>query len=337
MEKDDEVKGEGNSINYEARMLDTRVGRFLSLDPLATVYPELTPYQFASNTPIQAIDLDGLEQYHYTLNFDKKGKASVNLTHETHFTYEHWRWGKSKIFGINVPVPESYRTEDHKWVVHTGIVHEGLTPDNSQIYRMELSRQFDSKKEMDAWLANVTPAKLKEVEQNYTTLDKLGHYLYIIQDVYRDSRPGGGSGTKKSIVKSGNAPKQLIKNKLPVSRDGKLLGSIQNGNVKMYGKTQANGNFDFIVTEKGDVLLGRKHSFMSGGSDVQAAGILKMRNGKIVNIDNNSGHYTPNLEEAKNFKEILKKNGVDVSNAHLKVYDENGNTIHHEVPKDYNN
>ena len=45
--------------------------RFLSVDPIARDFPELTPYQFASNTPIKAIDLDGLEagdiyqvQYH---------------------------------------------------------------------------------------------------------------------------------------------------------------------------------------------------------------------------------------------------------------------------------
>jgi hypothetical protein len=31
------------------------------VDPLFRSYPELTPYQFASNTPIQAIDLDGKE------------------------------------------------------------------------------------------------------------------------------------------------------------------------------------------------------------------------------------------------------------------------------------
>ena len=36
---------------------------FLSVDPLTKSYPMLTPYQFASNTPIQAIDLDGLEAY----------------------------------------------------------------------------------------------------------------------------------------------------------------------------------------------------------------------------------------------------------------------------------
>lgn len=43
------------------RIYDPRLGKFLSTDPIAREYPELTPYQYASNTPIQAIDLDGLE------------------------------------------------------------------------------------------------------------------------------------------------------------------------------------------------------------------------------------------------------------------------------------
>ncbi len=57
------MKGEGNQQDYGMRIYDPRVGRFLSVDPISKSYPELTPYQFASNTPIQAIDLDGLEKY----------------------------------------------------------------------------------------------------------------------------------------------------------------------------------------------------------------------------------------------------------------------------------
>jgi RHS repeat-associated protein len=60
-ENDNEVKGTGNQQDYGMRIYDPRVGRFLSVDPLTQKYAELTPYQFASNTPIQAIDLDGLE------------------------------------------------------------------------------------------------------------------------------------------------------------------------------------------------------------------------------------------------------------------------------------
>ena len=60
-EKDDEAKGSGAQYDYGMRVYDPRVGKFLSRDPLTKDYPELTPYQFASNTPIRAIDLDGGE------------------------------------------------------------------------------------------------------------------------------------------------------------------------------------------------------------------------------------------------------------------------------------
>jgi RHS repeat-associated protein len=60
-ENDNEVAGLGNWQDYGMRMYSPRLGRFPSVDPLTAIYPELTPYQFASNTPIQAIDLDGGE------------------------------------------------------------------------------------------------------------------------------------------------------------------------------------------------------------------------------------------------------------------------------------
>ncbi|SRX75228.1 RHS repeat domain-containing protein [Aequorivita antarctica] len=60
-EMDDEIKGEGNSINYKYRMHDPRVGRFFAMDPLDGKYPDLTPYQFSSNMPIHAPELEGLE------------------------------------------------------------------------------------------------------------------------------------------------------------------------------------------------------------------------------------------------------------------------------------
>ena len=60
-ENDNEVKGEGNQQDYGMRIYDPRLMRFLSVDPISNDYPELTPYQFASNRPIDGIDQDGLE------------------------------------------------------------------------------------------------------------------------------------------------------------------------------------------------------------------------------------------------------------------------------------
>jgi RHS repeat-associated protein len=62
-EFDSEWKGGGNSYDYGFRVHDARLGRFLSVDPLAAGYPWYTPFQFAGNKPIVAIDLDGLEEY----------------------------------------------------------------------------------------------------------------------------------------------------------------------------------------------------------------------------------------------------------------------------------
>ncbi|MCB9330694.1 MAG: hypothetical protein H6574_06400 [Lewinellaceae bacterium] len=60
-EGDDEIKGDDNQQDYGMRIYDPRVGRFLSVDPIAREYPWYTPYQFAGNKPIWAFDLDGLE------------------------------------------------------------------------------------------------------------------------------------------------------------------------------------------------------------------------------------------------------------------------------------
>ncbi|GAA3591177.1 hypothetical protein GCM10022396_05770 [Flavivirga amylovorans] len=61
-EKDDEIKGEGNSVNFTFRMHDPRVGRFFAPDPLTAKYPYYTPYQFSGNKVIHAKELEGLEE-----------------------------------------------------------------------------------------------------------------------------------------------------------------------------------------------------------------------------------------------------------------------------------
>ncbi|MDD2982731.1 MAG: hypothetical protein PHQ74_05030 [Crocinitomicaceae bacterium] len=59
MEKDDEIKGRGNSYDFGARMHDPRLGRFLSRDPLFAIYLDWSPYVFAGNNPIVFIDDNG--------------------------------------------------------------------------------------------------------------------------------------------------------------------------------------------------------------------------------------------------------------------------------------
>ena len=58
-EKDDEIKGIGNSYNYGMRFYDSRVGRWLSIDPLFYVYPEISPYVYCNNNPIKYKEVNG--------------------------------------------------------------------------------------------------------------------------------------------------------------------------------------------------------------------------------------------------------------------------------------
>jgi RHS repeat-associated protein len=79
-EEDDEVKGDGNEQDYGMRIYDTRLGRFLSVDPLSEDYPELTPYQFASNRPVDGADLDGEEwELKTPVNLIKQQTAQIQL------------------------------------------------------------------------------------------------------------------------------------------------------------------------------------------------------------------------------------------------------------------
>jgi len=57
-----ETDSESDLQDYGMRIYSGDLGRFLSIDPLTMSYPWYTPFQFAGNTPIAAIDLDGLEE-----------------------------------------------------------------------------------------------------------------------------------------------------------------------------------------------------------------------------------------------------------------------------------
>lgn len=83
-ESDDEVSGSGNQYDYGFRIYNPRIGKFLSVDPLFRSYPWYTPYQFAGNQPIAAIDLDGLEEQQVNQTFNLiSSTPSIQATDNT--------------------------------------------------------------------------------------------------------------------------------------------------------------------------------------------------------------------------------------------------------------
>jgi RHS repeat-associated protein len=98
-EKDDEIKGEGNSINYKFRMHDPRVGRFLSLDPLSASYPHNSPYAFSENRVIDGTELEGMEYktIHYDLELKSDGTTRIKKVNWVHIK-KNW---STPINGVN--------------------------------------------------------------------------------------------------------------------------------------------------------------------------------------------------------------------------------------------
>jgi RHS repeat-associated protein len=79
-EKDDEMHGAtGTSYAFEYRMHDPRIGRFLSIDPLAASFAYYSPYHFAGNKPTAAVDFEGLEDIYWMDSFKEKSDGSAAI------------------------------------------------------------------------------------------------------------------------------------------------------------------------------------------------------------------------------------------------------------------
>ena len=81
MEKDYEVKGNGNHVDFGARGYDPRTGRWLSVDPKLMLQPGWSTYKFGLDNPVVFVDPDGETEYQVNITVDEKsGEAVVQVT-----------------------------------------------------------------------------------------------------------------------------------------------------------------------------------------------------------------------------------------------------------------
>ena len=104
----------------EIRDLDNaKASRFLSVDPLSNEYPWLTPYQYASNSPISGIDLDGLEYRYYMINLISNNKGDVILVKPTASRVEEYVVHKMEtILGTTIEI--KFPRFQETWVADIG-------------------------------------------------------------------------------------------------------------------------------------------------------------------------------------------------------------------------
>lgn len=112
---------------------------------------------------------------------------------------------------------------------------------------------------------------------------------------------------------------------LHVGSDGKIRNS-KNEVLTLYGR--------FVMDDAGNIYFeqlelqkpGRHHhsSYLAGGPAAAAGGMMIM-DGKVVFIDNGSGHYKQSLAFTKQLLHRLKALGADISD--IKIEDFNGQTM----------
>ena len=99
----------------------------------------------------------------------------------------------------------------------------------------------------------------------------------------------------------------------------KNINDMINGNY-IGSKSFNDDNMPYVIDMNGNIILGKRngngrdgaatpHPTLIGGKDpqVQMAGILKIRGGKIYSYDNKSGHYKPNIKSMKVADEAFGK------------------------------
>lgn len=87
--KDNEILGEGNAYDFDARIYDPRTVTWYSTDPLQKKYPNESPYNFVSRNPILYMDNDGRDKV-VTITIIGKdgGRTQLRRIDEQYFKYK---------------------------------------------------------------------------------------------------------------------------------------------------------------------------------------------------------------------------------------------------------
>jgi RHS repeat-associated protein len=239
-ESDGEVKGEGNSINFTYRMHDPRIGRFLSIDPLAGKYAYNSPYAFSENRVIDAIELEGLEKYIYSKFHNEK-------TGETKFVIVvDWEAEQEVVMEVNTVHKEK------KWFGKI-FRKEGETSTRTSSSMVELGIYF---KDAEMYQEFFDDKKFKKLYDKTFKNLRSGYGIMI----FGDGGPSGGRKAKHTTTFDWGEYKYIFFNYKNSTR-------VPTVSKPMAGKGSASG-WGNAYDENGE----NKQEQGSGGADDQESG-----------------------------------------------------------------
>lgn len=105
---------------------------------------------------------------------------------------------------------------------------------------------------------------------------------------------------------------------------GDDIGTIIDNSLNAFGDGFAGGFMIGGIMAGTSMALssgfGRGHSYLAGGSSVQAAGTMKVNSqGYVRLITNMSGHFQPNTVQAIKYPTIFKNVGLNIDNAWIRI------------------
>jgi RHS repeat-associated protein len=116
--ENDKDAGEGIQ-DYGMRIYNSRLGKFLSVDPISKTYPWYSPYHFAGCSPIKNLDLDGGEPLDYMDKWVSKrvnyGDSKIETSYLTRMSPTHNVYDKLGAYDFTAVYD---KVTEQSWFVH---------------------------------------------------------------------------------------------------------------------------------------------------------------------------------------------------------------------------
>jgi len=165
-ENDNEIYGEGNSIAYELRIFDPRLGRFSSIDSREREYPWQSTYAYYANSPISTLDYKGGGKTdNYVIKTDGTVEREITKDKTDNFKYQDKHGNLTdlgtykKLDNGLIKIPESGSTfvnnsdqtspgKDRNYVdpkIFAGILGAGFEYKVETVNSMQINQLNDSK------------------------------------------------------------------------------------------------------------------------------------------------------------------------------------------------
>jgi hypothetical protein len=164
--KSEEINGEENHYTAEFWEYDSRTGRRWNLEPLASQFPELSPYATNNNNPVLNSDPNGAKPN--SIHVDDKGKVLRNYNDGDNSVYVH------KTGTTATEVDKSYINTKGTSAGGTKIGELGKTINVDGILKNILqdnrSQMTNSPAPKSSWLENVLPGHKWDLKANEKTI-----------------------------------------------------------------------------------------------------------------------------------------------------------------------